>query len=433
MKNIETEKANIAVIGLGYVGLPLALAFGKTHPTTGFDIKKSLVENCKNGIDDTGEVHADDFKPALHFKATNRPEDVKEADVIIVAVPTPIDDAQRPDLSPLVSASKIVGQQMKKGATIVYESTVFPGATEDICIPILEKESGFKWKEDFHVGYSPERINPGDKERPLTSIVKVVSGDTQESCQKIAKLYGEIIEAGVHPTATIKEAEAAKVIENTQRDLNIALINELAIIFDRLGIDTQNVLKAAGTKWNFLPFQPGLVGGHCIGVDPYYLTYKAQVEGYHPEVILSGRKRNDSMGKFIAQKTIKRLIQNGGIGKNATIAVLGLTFKEDCPDLRNTKVIDIIEEFKSYGVRVCVHDPMADPQEAQRYYGIELCDFEALADVDAVVVAVAHKAYHDMSIEDLTRPLKNSGTVIDVKSILEAEKVKAKGFDFWRL
>lgn len=423
----------IAVIGLGYVGLPLALEFGKTYQTIGFDIKESLVENCRKSVDHTGEVNEDDFKAAVNFTATSDPAAFEKADVIIVAVPTPINEAHQPDLTPLISSSETVGRHMKEGAIVVYESTVFPGATEDICVPILEKESGKTWKTDFFVGYSPERINPGDKERTLTTITKVVSGDTPETLEKVKKLYGSIITAGVHPTATIKEAEAAKVIENTQRDLNIALINELAIIFDTLGIDTLNVLEAAGTKWNFLPFRPGLVGGHCIGVDPYYLTYKAQIEGYHPEVILAGRKRNDSMGKYIAQTTVKRLMKNGCLTHGATVAVLGLTFKEDCPDLRNTRVVDIVEEFRSYGITVKVHDPHVDPVEAKRHCGIEMTPFDEIENVDAVVIATAHRVYKTMPIESFTGKIKGNGSLIDVKSVIDSVGVRAWGGDFWRL
>jgi len=423
----------IAIIGLGYVGLPLALEFGKHYETIGFDIKESLVENCLKGVDHTGEVDEADFKAAVKFTATNDPVMIGKADFVIVAVPTPINEAHQPDLTPLISSSETVGRYMKDGAVVIYESTVFPGATEDICVPILEKESGKRWKTNFNIGYSPERINPGDKERTLTTIVKVVSGDTPETLEKVKSLYGSIITAGVHPTTTIKEAEAAKVIENTQRDLNIALINELAIIFDTLGIDTLNVLEAAGSKWNFLPFRPGLVGGHCIGVDPYYLTYKAQVEGYHPQVILSGRKRNDSMGKFIAQTTVKRLMKNGCLKNGSSVAILGLTFKEDCPDLRNTRVVDIVEEFQSYGIAVQVHDPQADPLEAMHYYGIELISMDEIKSVDAIIIATAHREYKAMPLEAFTSRIKLNGSLIDVKSVLDLVEVEGWGGDFWRL
>lgn len=434
--DINTLRASspvIAIIGLGYVGLPLALEFGKHFETIGFDIKEALVANCIKGVDHTGEVSPQHFEDAVKFVPTTDPALIERADYVIIAVPTPINEAHQPDLTPLISSSKTVGRHLKKGAVVIYESTVFPGATEDICVPILEKESGKKWKEGFFVGYSPERINPGDKERTLTTIVKVVSGDTPETLTKVRTLYGSIITAGVHPTTTIKEAEAAKVIENTQRDLNIALINELAIIFDTLGIDTLNVLEAAGTKWNFLPFRPGLVGGHCIGVDPYYLTYKAQIEGYHPEVILSGRKRNDSMGKYIAQITVKRLMKNGCLKNGSSVAILGLTFKEDCPDLRNTRVVDIVEEFQSYGITVQVHDPLADPEETMAHYGIELVSFDAINDVDAIVIATAHREYKNMTLSEFTSKLKPKGSLIDVKSIINPAEAAACGVDHWRL
>jgi len=336
--NADTK---IAVIGLGYVGLPLAVHFGEKFHTIGLDLKESIVANCKKFEDPTGEVSRQGFEAATRFFPTSDPSAISDADYIIVAVPTPIDKARRPDLKYMESSSMTAGKYMKKGAIVIFESTVYPGVTEDVCVPILEKESGFTWKTDFHVGYSPERINPGDKEHTLPKIVKVVSGDDKETCDKVAALYETVIEAGVHRTETIKEAEAAKVIENTQRDLNIALMNELSLIFDKLGIDTKNVLEAAGSKWNFLPFRPGLVGGHCIGVDPYYLTFKAESEGYHPQIILSGRRINDNMGRFVVEKTIKMLINQGLNIKDSKIGVLGLTFKEDCPDLRNTRVVDI--------------------------------------------------------------------------------------------
>jgi UDP-N-acetyl-D-galactosamine dehydrogenase len=359
----------IAVVGLGYVGLPLAVEFGKKFRTIGFDLSVEKIESYKRFIDPTGEVSGEDLKAATMLEVGTNPAALKEADFVIVAVPTPVDDAHQPDFSPLVGSSKAVGQNLKQGAIVVFESTVYPGATEEVCIPIIERESGKTWKKDFFVGYSPERINPGDKERTVTKIVKVVSGDTSETLATVKEIYGSIITAGVYPASNIKVAEAAKVIENTQRDLNIALMNELAIIFDKIGIDTLEVLQAAGTKWNFLPFRPGLVGGHCIGVDPYYLTHKAQKLGYHPEVILAGRRINDGMGKFIAEKTIKQLIRRGHPVKDCPIIVLGLTFKEDCPDLRNSRVIDVIRELESYGAKVIVHDPVADVKEAHHEYG----------------------------------------------------------------
>lgn len=429
----ENQPLTICVIGLGYVGLPLAAAFGAKYRTIGFDIKSDLVENLKKFKDPTGELSEIDLKSASQLSYTSDPAEISQADMIIIAVPTPIDIAQRPDFHPLISASETAGKHMKSGSTVVFESTVYPGATEEVCVPILEKTSGLIWKQDFHVGYSPERINPGDKEHTLTKITKVVSGDDAQTLKQIEALYGSIVSAGVYPTQSIKEAEAAKVIENTQRDLNIALINELALIFDKLGIDTLNVLKAAGTKWNFLPFRPGLVGGHCIGVDPYYLTYKAQTIGYHPEVILAGRKINDSMGKFIAEKTVKSMIHAGRNIKNANVAVLGLTFKEDCSDLRNTKVVDIVRELESYGVNVRVHDPLADSGDAQKYYGIQLTAWDKITDMDAVVIATPHKTYRDMPLEAFTEKLNASGSIIDVKSILDPDKAAACGHSFWRL
>lgn len=423
----------VAVIGLGYVGLPLAVHFGSRFRTIGFDLKSNIVENCLTMSDPTGEVSVEEFKQAKFFTPTTDPGEIKAADFVIVAVPTPVDKARRPDLHPVVSASETVGRHMKKGAIVVFESTVYPGVTEDICVPILEKESGMTWKTDFFVGYSPERINPGDKEHTLTKITKVVSGDTPDTLEKVADLYSAIVTAGVHRTRTIKEAEAAKVIENTQRDLNIALMNELALIFDRLGIDTTNVLNAAGSKWNFLKFTPGLVGGHCIGVDPYYLTFKAESEGYHPEIILAGRRINDTMGKFIVEKTIKMMINAGSPIKDSRVGILGLTFKEDCPDLRNTRVIDIINEFDSYGVRVLVHDAMADAKEAAGYYAVDLSPWEALHDLDALVIAVPHARYRQKSVSEFTRMLKPGGCLIDVKSMLDISQVSNENVRFWRL
>src|SRR3989344_1446726 len=339
----------VAVVGLGYVGLPLAVEFGKKFETIGFDLSEHKVQSYRGFCDPTGEVSSADLRAATRLTVTTDPSLLAKADYIVVAVPTPVDEAHRPDFSPLVGSSTSVGRNMKKGAIVIYESTVYPGATEEICVPILEKESGLKWKKDFHVGYSPERINPGDKEHTLTKILKVVSGDDADTLEKVAKLYESVITAGVHRASSIKVAEAAKVIENTQRDLNIALMNELAIIFDKLNIDTLEVLRAAGTKWNFLSFRPGLVGGHCIGVDSYYLTHKAEMIGYHPQVILAGRRINDGMGKYIAEQTIKQMIARGAAIKGAQVLILGITFKENCADVRNTRVVDVIEELKTYG------------------------------------------------------------------------------------
>ncbi len=423
----------IAVVGLGYVGLPLAVTFGMKFSTIGFDIKEQAIESYKKCFDPNCEVSEEEFKAASHVTFTTDPADIHRADFIIVAVPTPIDSARQPDLSPLIGASKTVGQNMKKGAVVVFESTVYPGATEEDCVPILEKESGMVWKRDFFVGYSPERINPGDKEHTLTKIVKVVSGDTEETLKKVADIYGAIISAGVYPAASIKEAEAAKVIENTQRDLNIALMNELAVIFDRLGIDTLNVLKAAGTKWNFLPFRPGLVGGHCIGVDPYYLTHKAETVGYNPQVILAGRRINDGMGKFIAEKTVKLMLSGGVNLQKTKIGILGLTFKENCPDLRNSRVFDIIHELKAYGVKLFVHDARADTAEALRFFGIKLTPLEEMTDLGALIFAVPHREYLQMPLANLTERLVPGGCLIDVKSALDMDEVKTAGVPFWRL
>jgi UDP-N-acetyl-D-galactosamine dehydrogenase len=358
---------------------------------------------------------------------------LSEADIIIVAVPTPVDLAHIPDFKPLIGASNIVGQHMKQGAIVVYESTVYPGATEEVCIPILERSSGLEWKRDFFVGYSPERINPGDKAHTLTKILKIVSGDSPETLVQVAQLYEKIIVPGVYRASSIKAAEAAKVIENTQRDLNIALMNELAIIFDRMGLDTSEVLEAAGTKWNFLKFKPGLVGGHCIGVDPYYLTHKAEMLGYHPQVILAGRRINDSMGKFIAEQTVKQMIASGSHIKGAKVNVLGLTFKENCGDLRNSKVIDIIQELKTYGVEVSVTDPQADADEAMHEYGVRLLRWDELPRADAMVVAVAHQEYAGLGVGQLSEKLVDGGAFIDVKAVFDAAALRAEGFRVWRL
>ncbi len=423
----------IGVIGLGYVGLPLAIAFGKKRRVIGFDMASAKIASYRAGVDPTGEVDEAEMRAAVHLEYTADGARLAEADVIIVAVPTPVDEAHQPDFKPLIGASQTAGKFMKRGTTVIFESTVYPGATEEVCVPVIEKHSGMKWKSDFNVGYSPERINPGDKEHTFTKILKVVSGDTPETLERVAALYSSVVIAGVHKASSIKVAEAAKVIENSQRDINIAFMNELAIIFDRIGIDTSEVLQAAGTKWNFLPFRPGLVGGHCIGVDPYYLTHKAETTGYHPEVILAGRRINDGMGKFIAEKTIKLMIASGSSIKGARVNVLGLTFKEDCPDLRNSRVIDIISELKSYGVEVFVHDPSADSDEAQHEYGIGLTDWEHLPEADAVVLAVAHKEYRKLKPTDFARQLRPGGGVVDVKSVLSPDEVRSAGYAFWRL
>ena len=414
----------IAVIGLGYVGLPLVIEFGKQLKTIGFDIAQQKVDACLAGKDPSRELKDEQMRAAKLAVYTSDPAMLAEADMIIVAVPTPVDDAHIPDFRPLIGASTSVGRHLKKGATVIYESTVYPGATEEVCIPVLEKESGLKWKQDFFVGYSPERINPGDKEHTLTKILKIVSGDGPETLERVAKLYERIIVPGVHRASSIKAAEAAKVIENTQRDLNIALMNELAIIFEKIGIDTSEVLEAAGTKWNFLKFKPGLVGGHCIGVDPYYLTHKADMLGYHPQVILAGRRINDGMGKFIAEQTIKNMIAAGSYIKGAKVNVLGLTFKENCGDLRNSKVIDIIRELESYGVEVFVTDPQADVDEAMHEYGVRLVPYEELPRADAIVAAVAHKEYAELSVEDLSRKVIKGGAFIDVKAAYKPSEIE---------
>jgi UDP-N-acetyl-D-galactosamine dehydrogenase len=423
----------VAVVGLGYVGLPLAIEFGKRFKTIGFDLSEAKVAAYRKHHDPTGEMAPEAFAASTMLYPTTDPAALKEADFIVVAVPTPVDDAHIPDFSPLIGASTFVGRHLKRGATVVYESTVYPGATEEECIPILERESKLTWKKDFNVGYSPERINPGDKERTLTTIVKVVSGDTPETLEHVAQMYASVVKAGVYKASSIKVAEAAKVIENTQRDLNIALVNELSMIFRRIGIDTTEVLEAAGTKWNFLPFRPGLVGGHCIGVDPYYLTHKAERLGYHPQVILAGRRINDGMGAYIAGETIKALIQQGHSIKGAHINVLGLTFKENCPDLRNSKVIDVIHELESYGVTVHVHDPLASAEEARHEYGVELVQWEHLPKANAIVAAVAHQSLLARPLDDFMAKLCPGGLYVDVKSRADAKAYQARGIQVWRL
>jgi UDP-N-acetyl-D-galactosamine dehydrogenase len=421
-------------VGLGYVGLPLATEFGKKFNTIGYDLSQVKVASYQKYLDPTGEVSSEDLKAAAKLSVTTDPSALNRADFIIVAVPTPVDEAHIPDFSPLVGASTIVGKHMKKGVTVIYESTVYPGATEEVCIPLLEKHSGMKWKQDFHVGYSPERVNPGDKERTITRIVKVVSGDDGPTAATVASLYGSVITAGVHKASSIKVAEAAKVIENTQRDLNIALMNELALIFEKIGIDTLEVLQAAGTKWNFLPFRPGLVGGHCIGVDPYYLTHKAESLGYHPQVILAGRRINDGMAAYVAQQTVKHLINNGSAVKGAKVIVLGLTFKENCPDLRNSKVADLVKELRSFGCDVAVHDPIAESAEAEHEYGISLTAWDHLPnDAEAMVAAVSHREYLAMSLADLTRKLKPNAVFADVKSAYDPKAIAEAGYQLWRL
>ncbi len=423
----------IAVVGLGYVGLPLAVEFGKKFRTIGFDLSEKKVASYRRCIDPAGEIHGAEFTAATLLEVSTDPAHIAPADFIIVAIPTPVDSARQPDFSPLISASKIVGEQMKKGAVVIFESTVYPGATEEICIPVLEQHSGMKWQQDFHVGYSPERINPGDREHGLCNVVKVVAGDSPATLETVANLYLTVVTAGVHRVSSIKVAEAAKVIENTQRDLNIALMNELAIIFDKSGIDTLEVLEAAGTKWNFLPFRPGLVGGHCIGVDPYYLTHKAEMLGYHPEVILAGRRINDGMGKFIAEQTMKQMIRAGSQIKGARVNMLGLTFKENCADLRNSRVIDVIRELQSFGVEIHVHDPEADAAEAHAVYGVELKPWDSLPRADAIVLAVAHRSLAEIPFSKYLEKVIPGGCFIDVKSQLDPDMVRDAGLTLWRL
>lgn len=434
MANERISSAEIvAVVGLGYVGLPLAVEFGKRQRTIGYDLNEIKVGHYRRFFDPTGEVSGDDLRRAKQLECTSDPARLAEADYIVVAVPTPVDEAHRPDFRPLVGASEAVGAHMKRGAVVIYESTVYPGATEEVCVPVLERASSMTWKHDFHVGYSPERINPGDKEHTLPRIVKVVAGDDAETLERVAGLYARIVHAGVYRASSIKVAEAAKVIENTQRDLNIALMNELAILFNKLDIDTLEVLEASGTKWNFLPFRPGLVGGHCIGVDPYYLTYKADMLGYHPQVILAGRRINDGMGKFIAEQTIKRMIAAGSPVKGAKINVLGLTFKENCPDLRNSRVIDVIRELASYGAEVHVHDPIPVQEEATHEYAVDLEPWDQLPVAEALVVAVAHHQFLQIPLAQLLGKLAPHGTFIDVKSRFDAHALRTHGVNVWRL
>lgn len=418
---MNIEDSRIAVIGLGYVGLPLAVEFGKKFQTVGFDINAKRIEELRNGFDRTKETVKEQFEKANFLKFSLSTEDIKDSNVYIITVPTPIDTFKKPDLKPLISASKTVGKVLKKGDVVIYESTVYPGCTEEDCVPVLEKESGLTFNEDFYCGYSPERINPGDKSHTLTKIKKVTSGSTPEIANFINELYLSIIEAGTHLAPSVKVAEAAKVIENCQRDINIAFMNELALIFDKMNIDTISVLEAAGSKWNFLPFKPGLVGGHCIGVDPYYLTYKAESLGYHPEVILSGRRINDNMGRYVATETIKLLTNKNMFATSTKILVLGITFKENCPDIRNSKVIDIIEEFKTYNITVDVHDPWADKLEVAHEYGLALVENLNLSLYGAIVLAVAHNEYLEDSFAQELKIF--NGIIYDVKSILPKNQI----------
>ncbi len=431
-KLVENRTAVIAVVGLGYVGLPLAAAFAAKYNTIGFDINQSKVEKYKQGIDVTAEIGDEKLKNA-NIHLTYDPEDLSRADIIIVAVPTPIDEARTPDFKPLIGSSTTVGKNMKRGCIVVYESTVYPGATEEVCIPVLEKESGLTFGEDFTVGYSPERINPADKVHRLETIVKVVSGSDADTLDALDELYSSIITAGIHRASSLKVAEAAKVIENSQRDINIAFANEISMIFDKLDIDTAEVLKAAGTKWNFLNFTPGLVGGHCIGVDPYYLAYKAQQMGYYPQIILSGRRINDGMGAYVASQAVKKMIAAGHPVRGAKALVLGLTFKENVGDVRNTKVVDIVSELESYGVDVKVADPYADKQECFKEYGIMLSDMEETLPVDVVVCAVGHDEYKSILLEDMKKWFNGSGVLIDVKGVYSEKEANKNGISYWRL
>ncbi|UOA20697.1 UDP-N-acetyl-D-glucosamine 6-dehydrogenase (plasmid) [Sulfitobacter indolifex] len=410
----------IAVIGLGYVGLPLAVEFGKHRPVVGFDVNPDRLTELKAGCDSTGEVTGSELAEAKYLSLSSNPEDISSARIYIVTVPTPIDDHKRPDLTPLLKASHTVGRALKPGDIVIYESTVYPGATEEDCVPILERTSGLEYNRDFFCGYSPERINPGDKERRLTTITKITSGSTPEIAKKVDDLYASVITAGTHQAPSIRVAEAAKVIENTQRDLNIALINELAIIFNRMGINTEDVLDAAGTKWNFLPFRPGLVGGHCIGVDPYYLTHKAEALGYHPQVILSGRRINDGMANYVAGQMVKEMIRkNIGIS-GARVLILGLAFKENCPDIRNTKVIDVIRDLEEYGLSVDVHDPWVDKYEAKEAYNIELIETPPLGTYDGIILCVPHMLFRDLGVERIRQWGKTAHTLYDLKYLLPA-------------
>ncbi len=432
MNNINTN-TKVAVVGLGYVGLPLAVSLARKFSVIGFDIQSKRVEMLNKGYDSTNEVSHDELK-ASTAKFSDNPQTLADAKIIIVAVPTPVDEHRVPDLRPVISASRTVGKHMQKGCIVCYESTVYPGVTEDECIPILEQESGLSFGKDFSVGYSPERINPGDKVHRLETICKIVAGSDEQTLNLLADLYGSIVTAGIHKASSIKVAEAAKVIENTQRDINIALINELALIFERMNIDTLEVLEAAGTKWNFLPFRPGLVGGHCIGVDPYYLTYKAQELGYNPEIILAGRRINDDMGKYIAETCVKKLIAADCKVKGSNVGVLGFTFKENVPDIRNTRVVDIVKELQEYGVNTLVHDPNADAHEAMHEYKQKIVPLEALKDLDALILAVGHEGFKNISTEQLRQMFAGKEVILlDIKGFCNKQQMLEAGFTFWRL
>lgn len=432
-KELIEKKAKLSLVGLGYVGMPIAVAFAKRLDVIGFDVNKAKIETYKKGIDPTKEVGDEAIrKTAVHF--TSDEEELKKALFHIVAVPTPVNDDHTPDLTPVEGASAILGRNLQPGSIVVFESTVYPGVTEDVCVPILERESGLKCGVDFKVGYSPERINPGDKVHRLETIKKIVSGMDEETLDTVAKVYELVVDAGVHRAESIKVAEAAKVIENSQRDINIAFMNELSIIFNKMGIDTQAVLKAAGTKWNFLNFRPGLVGGHCIGVDPYYLTYKAEMMGYHSQIILAGRRINDDMGKYVAENCVKNLIAADKAVKGARVAILGFTFKENCPDTRNTKVIDIVRELREYNIEPLIADPEADADEAERLYGIKFTDIKDIKGMDAVILAVAHEKFSDFSAEQMNM-FYGSGkkVLLDLKGLLKRKEYEDAGYSYWRL
>ena len=432
-EKILKGEEKISLVGLGYVGMPIAVAFAKKVSVIGYDLNSKKIELYKSGIDPTNEVGNEAIKNTK-VEFTSDEAKLKEAKFHIVAVPTPVNDDHTPDLSPVEGASRIVGRNLTKGSIVVFESTVYPGVTEDVCVPILEAESGLKCGVDFKVGYSPERINPGDKVHRLETITKIVSGMDEETLDQIAKVYELVVDAGVHRAPTIKVAEAAKVIENSQRDINIAFMNELSIIFNKMGIDTKSVLEAAGTKWNFLKFFPGLVGGHCIGVDPYYLTYKAEMIGYHSQVILAGRRINDDMGKYVAENCIKNMIKTDKSIKNARVAILGLTFKENCPDTRNTKVIDIVNELKEYGITPFIADPVADKAEAKHLYGVDFTDVKDIKNMDAVILAVAHDEFSKLTRRDIDAFFSEGKKVlIDVKGILNRLEYEKAGYDYWRL
>ncbi|MBK0111375.1 MULTISPECIES: nucleotide sugar dehydrogenase [unclassified Delftia] len=431
---MQTDKAKIAVVGLGYVGLPLAVEFGKHREVLGFDINAARIAELQGGTDGTLEVSADELKAAALLHFSSDPRELADCQVFIVTVPTPVDKANRPDMTPLVKASETVGRAMPPGALVIYESTVYPGATEEVCVPVLERFSGKTFNRDFFCGYSPERINPGDKVNTLTKIKKITSGSTPEAADAVDALYASIITAGTHKATSLKVAEAAKVIENTQRDLNIALVNELSVIFERIGIDTLDVLEAAGSKWNFLPFRPGLVGGHCIGVDPYYLTHKAEEVGYHPQVILAGRRINDNMGRYVARNTIRLMLRNGMDVPRCRIGVLGITFKENCPDIRNSKVVDMIREFETWGANVVIADPWANTEEVAHEYELNLSQIDAKHPVDALVVAVGHNEFRQASLQQLRSLCRGDRPVLaDVKSLFSRQQAAEAGFTVFRL